>query len=262
MLIASLLFAGILTNASATAKAVHHPGTNSLVAHTTLPIVFTRNIDAAHAHAGDPVIAKTTQVVKLQDGSIIPAGSRVIGSVVEATPFVFDKTPYAKQHGATLTVRFNEVQAGTEHLLLRVYVRAIADSLTANAARQPMANDDTLDTVEQVGGDELRPSQAEVISRDGDVVAYNRRDGVFGHLIAHVGNSPYPCGSSSDEEAVGIFSASACGLYGFQGSSAKEVGSNANPSTLSLVSIHQSPKIWQHSVALLEVLPWQAGSKR
>jgi hypothetical protein len=192
--------------------------------------------------------------VKLPDGSIIRAGSQVVGSVLEARPFAFDKTPYAHQQESVLTIRFDEVVMGTEHLPLKIYVRAMADPFATTAAREPTANADTLDVVEQVDGDQLRLSQKEVVSMEGDVVAYNRRDGVYAHLIANKGNSPASCDSTSVEESVDIFSASACGLYGFTGSSATEVGSATHPSTLSLVSSRRSPTIWRNSTALLEVL--------
>lgn len=255
MLNSSFFLVSIFTASSMLAQATNPPRAESLTPQTTLPIVFTRTISAKHAHSGDPVYAKTTQVVKLQDGTIIKAGSQIVGSVVEAKPLAFDKTPYAQPHESILAIRFSEVLVGTEHLPLKVYVRAIADPLATQAARKPLPNDDTLDTVEQVGGDQLRPSQTEVVNKNNDVVAYNRRDGVYAHLIAHTGNSPASCDASSIEESVDIFSASACGLYGFVGSSATEVGSTSNPSTFSIVSIRHSPKIWQHSTALLEVLP-------
>jgi hypothetical protein len=256
MIITHLSLLAALTVSSAAAQAAA-PRAESLTPQTTLPIVFTHDISADHAHAGDPVYAKTTQVVKLQDGSVIQAGSQVVGRVVDAKPFAFDKTPYAKHQPSVLTIQFNEVVVGTEHLPLKIYVRAMADTFATTAAREPTANADLLDVVEQVGGDQLRPSQKEVTSKDEDVVAYNRRDGVYAHLISATGNTPVTCDSSSIEVSVDIFSASACGLYGFQGLTATDVGSPLRPSTLSLVSSRRSPKIWRHSTALLEVLPEQ-----
>lgn len=253
MHIAHFFLLGTVTALPIAAQAAA-PRAESLTPRTTLPIVFTRNISADQAHTGDAVYAKTMQVVKLQDGSIIRSGSQIVGRVVEAKPFAFDKTPYAKQQPAVLTIQFNEVIAGTEHLPLKIYVRAMADTFATEAAREPTANADTLDVVQQVGGDILRPSQSEVISQDEDVVAYNRRDGVYAHLISASGNSPATCDSSNIEVSVSIFSASACGLYGFQGSSATDVGSASHPSTLSLVSSRRSPKISRNSTALLEVL--------
>jgi hypothetical protein len=105
------------------------------------------------------------------------------------------------------------------------------------------------ETVTQIGGDQLTPSRSEVINRDGDVVAYNKRGGVFAHLIANG-----RCDASDSEVSVDIYSASACGLYGFTNVSAAELGSPANPSTVTLVSTRTSPKVWKYSTALLEVV--------
>jgi len=223
-----------------------------LEAPTTLPIVFIKTISADRSHIGDPVSAKTSQIVHLSNGAVIPSGAKISGHVVAANGFVYDKTPYARQKQSALSIQFDslEFQGGT--LPLNVTVRAIADPLTSEGARVPeMPHDaDPTGTVTQIGGDQLTPSQSEVFSKDGDVVAYNKRGGVYAHLIANGG-----CDSSSVEVSVGIYSASACGLYGFVSVSAQEMGSEAKPSTLTLVSTHISPKIWKNSTALLEVLP-------
>lgn len=213
--------------------------------------MFTKTISADRTKAGDVVYAKTTQVAQLENGETIPAGTQVIGHVTAAAGFVYDKTPYAKQKESVLAIRFDSVRVAGQNLALRVTVRAIADPLTSWGAREPKSTDlDPLGTVTQIGGDQLVPSQNEVVDPNGDVVAYNRRNGVYAHLIARA-----ECDGSSTEVSVGIYSASACGLYGFADVSARELGSVSSPSTLSLVSTHTSPKIWRNSTALLEVLP-------
>lgn len=222
-----------------------------LEAPTTLPIVFTKTISADHARIGDTVSARTSQIVHLSNGAVIPSGAKISGHVVAANGFVYDKTPYAHQKQSALSIQFDSVEFQGETVQLNIAVRAMADPITSEWARMPLATDvDPQGTVTQIGGDQLTPSQTEVVSRDGDVVAYNKRGGVYAHLIASGG-----CDDSSVEVSVGIYSASACGLYGFVSVSAQEMGSEARPSTLTLVSTHVSPKIWKNSTALLEVLP-------
>ena len=222
-----------------------------LGAPTTLPIVFTQSISADHSRTGDPVSARTSQVVHLADGSTIPSGAKIAGHVVAANGFAYDKTPYVHQKQSALTIQFDSLEFQHGTLPLNVTVRAMADPITSEHARMPLATDvDPQGTVTQIGGDQLTPSQQEVVSRDGDVVAYNKRGGVYAHLIANRG-----CDGSSVEVSIGIYSASACGLYGFVSISAQEMGSEARPSTITLVSTHGSPKIWKRSTALLEVLP-------
>jgi hypothetical protein len=223
----------------------------------TLPIVFTKTVSADKARTGDIVHAKTTQVATLPSGEVVPAGTEVTGHVVAAGRFVYDKTPYAKQKESRLTIKFDSLRLAGKDVALKVMVRAMADPLTSWGAREPKSSDlDSLGTVTQIGGDQLVPSQSEVVSLDGDVVAYNRRNGVYAHLIAH-----RDCDGSDNEVSVGIYSPSACGLYGFVNIAALEMGSGSAPSTVSLVSTRTSPKVWRSSTALLEVIS-EAGAAR
>jgi len=223
---------------------------------TTLPIAFTRSIDANHSHVGDAVLARTTQDVILPGGIKLPAGAQVNGHVVESAPFTFDRTPYAKQTQSTLSIHFDTVTSGSLSLPLNVYVRAMADPLTTWSADMPLPNDDSSSPATmQIGGDTTRRSQDEVLSQDGDVVGYRRHGVVYANLISASGKSPNVCDASDTEEAMGAYSASACGLYGFAGDDLADVGAGSRPSTLVLVSRRQAPKIWKHTTALLEVLP-------
>lgn len=247
----SILLAGVAMARTIPPEAV----LKSLPSKTTLPIMFTRSIDANHAHVGDPVYAKTTQEVRLAGGKSLPAGARVTGRVVAVTPFVFDKTPYAKRRDSILAVQFDSVEWKALTLPLNIRVRALADPRASWAARTPEPSDvDPWETVTQVGGDLLIPSQREVCNQDGDVVGYNRRSGVYAHLIASQ-NSPNGCDGSGTEESMGIFSASACGLYGFVDTVLQQTGRMHGSSTFVLSSHRHVPKIWKSSTALLEELP-------
>jgi hypothetical protein len=227
----------------------------SLAPGTTLPIEFERTIDSDHVRVGDPVVAKTTQQVRLANGQLLPAGTHVTGRVTVSSAFAFDKTPYAKQRSSTLAIRFDSLQSKEEALPLHVYVRAMADSLTVWEAQRPKSTDlDPLGTTTQIGGDQVVPSQSEVVSQDGDVVGYRRRGGVYAHLISAVGNGPTTCSASDTEQSMGLFSAAACGLYGFTDVTLLSTGNTGEISTLTLSSRRRSAKIWAHSAALLEAV--------
>ncbi len=222
-----------------------------LPAQTALPIVFTSTIAADHMHSGDAISAKTIQTVRLANGVIIPSGARVSGHVIESNAFVYDRTPYAKQKNSTLTIHFDNIDTNSGKAVLNVTVRALADVFATEAAYEPKSTDlDPLGTRTLVGGELLTPSQDEIRNMDDDVVAYNRRDGVYAHLIPNG-----RCDGGSTEVSMGIFSASACGQYGYTNVSVTDFGSVANPSTLTLTSHRTSPAIMKHSTALLEVLP-------
>ena len=222
-----------------------------LAPSTTLPIEFSGNVSAKTAHNGDLVVARTIQRVRLTSGTVLPSGVRVIGHVIDASGFAYDKILYARQKASTLTLHFDAIEVQGQRIPLNVTVRAIADYFTTLAAYEPKSTDlDSLGTLPSVGGDLLTPSHSEVRNHDDDVVAYNRRNGVYAHLIPNG-----RCDGNSTEVSMAIFSASACGLYGYANVSATEFGSAAKPSTLTLLSHRTSPEIVKHSTALLEVLP-------
>jgi len=257
MRMSQAFFVVLVSSTLAVSQSASGAATDTSSQRTALPIAFTNTVSADRAHAGDVIHARTTQAGTLASGEVIPAGTEVVGHVAAANAFVYDKTPYATQKESVLEIQFDSLHVAGHDLPLKVMVRAMADPLATWGAREPKSTDlDPLTTVTQIGGDALTPSQAEVVNRDGDVVAYNRRDGVHAHLIANAG-----CDGSTNEVAVNIFSASACGLYGFAQVAAREIGSTAVPSRLSLVSTHTSPKIWKHTTALLEVLP-ETGAAR
>jgi hypothetical protein len=227
----------------------------SLSPKTTLPISFTRSIDANHVHAGDSISAKLTQPVHLANGQVIPAGAHVAGHVVTASGFAFDPTPYAKQKQSALSIHFDSVDGNGVHLPLNVYVRAMADPLTAWDARRPKPSDeDPLGTTQQIGGDLVTPSQSGVMSQDGDIVGYQRHGGIYAHLISASANGSGSCDASDTEQSMGLFSASACGLYGFTDVALADTGRSGEASTLTLISRRHSPRVWANSMALLEVL--------
>jgi hypothetical protein len=233
--------------------------TEVLPPSTAIPITFTKSVDANHAHVGDRVFARTTQMVKLPDGLVVRAGAQVIGHVVTDIPFEFDHTPYATQKQSRLGVRFDRVVDRGQQIPLAVYVRALADPTASWNARQPTEYDDALHTTTQIGGDQLTPSQKPIVDLRGDVVGYQRRGGEYTHLIANHGNSPDGCDSTDTEQSVDIFSASACGLYGFVGVSLADNGRPGATGNVLLESNRRAPKLWAHSDALLEVMPSSSG---
>ena len=236
----------------ATASAVQLvPPDLSNYAQTTLPIVFLNTTSARRARPGDIVLARTVQAVRLGNGSVIPRGAMITGHVVAATPLHGVKIPWSLQKPSVLSVHFDTIMIGNKTVPLYVTVRAMADPFISEEALTPINHDiDASGKTTQVGGDLRYPWNAPVVNREGNVVGYTRHGGVYARLAANG-----RCDASSEDVALGIYSASACGLYGFVGVSALEMGTASHPSTLTLVSTHTSPALWKNSTALLEVLP-------
>jgi hypothetical protein len=222
-----------------------------LPAHATLPIAFTKTVSAAHAKPGDPVEARTIQAIHLADGRELPAGARVTGHVLAATAFKYDDTPYAKQIPGTLDIQIDALEVHGTQVPLKVTLRAMADPTTSWQSGEATSSDnDPLATTTQIGGDQLIPSQKEIRNRNGDVVGYNKKGGAYAHLIAN-SSGPLTCNAGDTEQPVSMFSASACGLYGFTDVALTDV----DPFRIGLSSTHGTPQIYKHSMALLESVP-------
>ena len=223
---------------------------------TTFPITINSTIEAGKSKVNDPIWAKTIQVVVLPDGTKIPSGSIVTGHIVSSIAFHFDTTPYATQKPSVLSISFDSVQFAGRQVPIHTSVRAIANVLDVDQAMKPNRQDDpdALGTMVQIGGDHYFPNESSVFSNNGNIVAYNRKQGVFAHLISSSARgtaSNLSCDGSTTEQSVAVFSADACGLYGFVGYDLVENGQhNSNP--IELKSNQYSVKIYAHTAFLLE----------
>jgi hypothetical protein len=221
----------------------------TLPAQTTIPVMFTHTENAAKAKAGDVVTAKTMQVVLLPNGNQLPKGSLVIGHIVEARPFKFDDTDYAVQQASYLSIKIDQVVDKSGPTAVVASVRAMADPISAQEASSPHGIDETdyLGTVTLIGGAHYSPIDRHVTDGpDDDVVAYNKKQGVFAHLLPGGANCP----GTQTEQSVGVFSPDACGLYGFASVHLTDDGAGG---TFRLASTHHTVVLYAGSAALLQV---------
>ncbi|MGI4831693.1 MAG: hypothetical protein ACRYFU_26455 [Janthinobacterium lividum] len=248
--------------AACAAQAQAAPLGNDLLApQTIVPITFVKGVSANRAKPGDAVLARTTQAVRLSDGQELKSGAEVLGHVVNVQSAVVDKTPYAKRAVSVLAIQFDTLSAHNEKIPLHVTVRALADVFATSAAVEPRPSDeDPLHRTTQIGGDIVTPSQSEIVNGVGDTVGHNKKGGNFARLIANVGTGNLRCDSSSTEQPVSVFSASACGMYGFSGMSFSIPDAGLSSSGFALSSGHRAAEIPRYSSALLEVLPDSTGS--
>jgi hypothetical protein len=236
-------------------SALFTPGSHAITlpAQTTLPVVFTHTVNAAKAKVGDPVTAKTMQVVLLPDGTKLPKGTLVTGHVVEATGFKFNDTPYATQQPSTLAIAIDAVAVQGAASPVVTDVRAMADAISVEQALTPHHTDETdfLGTVVLVGGAHYSPIDKRVTAgEDDDIVAYNKNHGVFAHLLPGSSQTGFLCAGTQTEQSVAIFSPDACGLYGFKSVSLTENNPNG---AFRLTSTHHTVTLYAGSAALLQV---------
>jgi hypothetical protein len=223
---------------------------------TAIPVRFVRSVDAKRARSGDRVIAKTLQIVFLPGGQRLPKGTLLVGHVVDAQPYHFDPEPYAHQKASSISIHFDLIVNRDMTLPVNLSVRALANTFESQWAPRPHYQDETdgAGTMILIGGEEFSPFDRTVRDDSGDVIAYNRKGGLFARLLPSddpVSKTRPNCSSTSTEQSVAIFSPSACGLYGF-GSVYMPHAGRSGSGTFTLVSKGRSIKLYAGSTALLQ----------
>ena len=154
------------------------------------------------------------QEVQLPSDGVIKRGSRVMGHIVSA-------------EASRITVEFDQVEDGHQTIPLTVSVRALAASENVFRAGTPIDAASTYESsdewaTKQVGGDVVLRGRGLVTSNDGKVGRWTGT-GVWGQLT--------PAGDCSDssagEQALWVFSTTACGVYGIEGLKITHAGNTA-----------------------------------
>ena len=178
-----------------------------------LPVTLDESISLDQAHAGQPIAARIAQDVPLSKNEKIPHRSRVTGSIVSVV-----KSP----DGTTvdLSLRFEKIEYHKQMMPLAVSLRALASFEAVRASQTPFTQADGgtptgwADTT-QIGGDirfgdggEVRNLQKQPVGK-----------GVFGGVLVHVRAAPGsdcdgPINGDDRLQALWVFSADACGVYG------------------------------------------------
>lgn len=224
----------------------------AIAPNTAVPVEFTRTLDAARLKPGDPVSARTMQVVYLADGSELPKGAAVLGRITAAR----------KASGETaslLSFQLDRIAVRGSMLKTRLFLRAMADPGDSNRAAAPTPPEEMnlAQTRTLVGGDHVTPFEEKVYSSDGEiarVVGENRKNGVFERLVATPAaddNAQIECTATETLQSVAIFSGSACGLYGFDG--LRLTHSGRRHGSIELESSRHTIKLEAMTTALLQV---------
>jgi hypothetical protein len=199
----STLAAGLLASATLLSA-------QALPSGTALPVALNTTINSKNNKPGQKIEGKLVQEVMLPAGVKIKAGSHVTGHIVSV-----------KKLGATgssVVVQFDALQDEHQTLPLNVSLRALAATESVFQAKTPVdsasADEGSNSWVtKQVGGDIVFRGRGYVSGSQGKVAIWSGT-GVWGKLSSD-GACP---GSDSNnaEQALWVFSTTACGAYGFE----------------------------------------------
>jgi hypothetical protein len=193
-----------------------------LPAGTALPVVVSSGLNAKNAKPGQKIEGKLAQAVKIPDGGHLNKGARVTGHVVSAT---------RPGGGSRVVVQFDQLQDEHVSLPLQVGLRAMASSQAVFQAGVPVDNTTDAESSEewvtqQVGGDYVfrgRGYMSSAVAKDGIWDGA----GVWGRLPVIEGCAGVE--NNNPMQSLWIFSAAACGVYGFEHTKLDSDGSNTPP---------------------------------
>jgi len=184
---------------------------------TALPVMVGTSLNAKNAKPGQKIEGKLMQEVML-GGDKLKSGSHVTGHVVSVS------RPGAS--GARIVVQFDELENEHQKIPLHVGLRALANSQNVFNAGLPVdASSSTESSQEwvtkQIGGEYVFRGRGYVSSDKGKVGTYSG-SGVWGPLPA---TDDCPAGDTlNPQQALWIFSTTACGAYGFEHTKLEQSG--------------------------------------
>jgi hypothetical protein len=185
--------------------------TQGIPVGTAFPVVLNATLDARKDKPGQKIEARLMQDIPLPSGEKIKAGAHVTGHIVEVTN--------AAGRGSGMVLKFDQLTAGGRTVPLTFSVRAIAAMESVYAAEVPVDAESNYEpanqwVMRQVGGDIVKRGRGLIVSNDAIVGRWN--GAAWGRLTTALDGDCTAADGNDIEQALWVFSTSACGLYGFQ----------------------------------------------
>jgi hypothetical protein len=217
-----------------------------------LPTQLDRTLSIEDARAGDAIEGRIMQEVPLPNREKIAIRSLVKGSVLHVAR---DEN----ETGVELTLRFDVVSHRGQNLAVATSLRAIASYIAVRDAQMPVgAYDEAFprwaNTV-QIGGDIRYGDGHSVRNRWNETVGKAVLGGV---LVYAKANPALGCegavGSDDRPQALWLFSADACGVYGLKGVQLIHNGQGKPVGEITLGFKKTNMKLWVGTGMLLSVV--------
>jgi len=225
-------------------------GQNAVPTGTILPVQLNSSLNSKKSKPGQVITARVMQDVPLPSGGKIRAGSKAVGHII-------DVAEASNGSGAKLSLQFDRLAVSNRALPITTDLRALASMMDVEDAQVPQIGPDrgTSEdawTTTQIGGD--------VDYHDGpvtkglQVVGMPTHDGVLVRLASKPGTKCRGDLSGSDlPQAFWLFSADACGTYGFRDLTIQHAGRSNPVGQITLTSEKDNFDVRSGSGLLLRV---------
>jgi hypothetical protein len=225
---------------------------NVIPAGTILPIRLP-SISSAKLKKGDTIRCRLAQDVPLPGAGKIHEGATILATVLSTTPAA-PATP------ATLAIKFDTLVQHGKSTPIQTDLRAMASMLEVQQAQIPTTGageSDVYDwlSTQQVGGDVVYGKGGLVVAaHDKTVGTSDYGNGVLVQVLANAqGGCRGALAGDDRPQALWVFSAAACGLYGFPDLKIRHAGRTTPFGEIVLESTKGPVRIRSGSGALLRV---------
>jgi hypothetical protein len=220
---------------------------------TILPARLNHGLSSKSARPGQVVTARLMQQVPLPNQESIPEGAKLLGTIVSVERA-------GNSSGGKIAFRFDTLESHHRVIHIVSSLRALAGFMEVQSAQTPefspgFGTPYVWANTRQIGGDEVYGVGGPVTNQSGETVG----KGVYGGVLVHVRTQPESrCRGSLDSEdrlqALWVFSADACGVYGIPGAKIAHAGRTEPLGEISLVADQQDLLVRGASGMLLRVV--------
>lgn len=177
---------------------------------TVIPVMLSSSLNAAKDKSDKRIEGRVMQDVSLPSGIEIRQGARIVGHTVNVSK---------GSSGSSIAVKFTAIQNESRSIPVTLGLLALASMSRVNDAQLPASGNsdkdpDTQWVTRQVGGDLVRRGWGRVFSSGGIEGRWTGGSSVVIKLTPNVASGCSDGPGYEREQAVWIFSSSACGTYG------------------------------------------------
>ena len=232
----------------------HSAATLSIPAGTILPVELRSTLSPEKSKPGQAISGRIMQDVPLPAGVRIKAGSKVLGRVLAVTPASAGVPP-------SISLQFDQLVTAGQTIPLATNLRAIAGFMAIDEAQIPTTGAGESDVyrwlpTRQIGGDVVYGVSGPVGSAENaeDIVGHSVDGGVLVQVRSKPGTACRgPVAGNNAPQALWVFSADACGVYGINHLVIAHAGRSAPTGVITLASNSAKFKISGGTGMLLRV---------
>jgi len=230
-------------------------------AGTILPIRLNHGFSSKNTRAGQQLTGRIMQDVPLPNSrpnsgpgsGKIPEGSKVIGTILSVSAA-------GNSNAGKIALQFTQIEIHHRRMTMVTNLRAIASPLEVQFAQIPETSPGfgtpySWATTDLIGGGVKYGAGGPVTDRGSEVVGKGTYDGV----LVHVGAQPQSAcrgelDGNDDLQALWVFSADSCGVYGASGIRIERAGRTAPAGEITLTAENGDVNVRGGSGMLLRVV--------